>query len=190
MQEARVTPREIITYCLAALRNTRSEKLSMEEGVGRMELTYRKATTDDAELLLDIYNASFYDDYIRYGECPGYGKTKAEMEAAIETSSKYIVMYDTDSVGVISVIEKEKEMYELNCLCVLPAYQGMGIGTQAFQYMLTVCPNWKQITLVTPADKEQNINFYTKKCGFHLGRKTMDGNVEIVSFYRNRFTDS
>lgn len=190
MQEARVTPREIITYCLAALRNTRSEKLKMEEGVGRMGLTYRKATTDDAELLLDIYNASFYDDYIRYGECPGYGKTKAEMEAAIETSSKYIVMYDTDSVGVISVIEKEKEMYELNCLCVLPAYQGMGIGTQAFQYMLTVCPNWKQITLVTPADKEQNINFYTKKCGFHLGRKTMDGNVEIVSFCRNRFTDS
>ncbi|MFR5077511.1 MAG: N-acetyltransferase family protein [[Clostridium] innocuum] len=163
MQEAHVTPREIIPYCLAALRNTRSEKLQMEEGVGRMELTYRKATTDDAELLLDIYNASFYDDYIRYGECPGYGKTKAEMEAAIETSSKYIVLYDTDFVGVISVIEKEKEMYELNCLCVLPAYQGMGIGTQAFQYMLTVCPNWKQITLVTPADQRTECQLLYKE---------------------------
>ena len=41
-----------------------------------MQIEYRKADIADAELLIDIYNASFYSDFIRYGECPAYGKTK------------------------------------------------------------------------------------------------------------------
>ena len=38
-----------------------------------MELNYRKAVQDDAELLIEMYNAAFHADYIRYGECPAYG---------------------------------------------------------------------------------------------------------------------
>lgn len=45
-----------------------------------MELNYRKAVQDDAELLIEMYNAAFHADYIRYGECPAYGKTKEAME--------------------------------------------------------------------------------------------------------------
>ena len=41
-----------------------------------MGIEYRQAVIDDAELLINIYNASFYDDYVRYGSCPGYGQTK------------------------------------------------------------------------------------------------------------------
>ena len=52
--------------------------------------------------------------------------------------------------------------------------------------MLSVCPDWKEITLVTPADKEQNVKFYTEKCGFNIGEKVMDGNVEVVKFYMNQ----
>ena len=33
-----------------------------------MEVTYRKAVKDDADLLIEIYNSSFYDDYVFYGE--------------------------------------------------------------------------------------------------------------------------
>lgn len=33
-----------------------------------MKLSYSKAVHDDADLLIDIYNSSFYDDYVRYGE--------------------------------------------------------------------------------------------------------------------------
>ena len=42
-----------------------------------MMIKYRKAGSEDAELLTNIYNASFYSDYMRFGTCPGYGKTKA-----------------------------------------------------------------------------------------------------------------
>ena len=52
--------------------------------------------------------------------------------------------------------------------------------------MLSVFPDWKRITLETPADKEENIAFYTKKCGFHTGNKEMDGNVEVITFYMER----
>lgn len=45
-----------------------------------MVLTYREATKSDANLLIDIYNSSFYEDFIHYGECPGYGKTKEQMK--------------------------------------------------------------------------------------------------------------
>lgn len=76
--------------------------------------------------------------------------------------------------------------YHLGCLCIVPAYQGMGIGTQAFQYMLSIYSDWKQITLVTPSDKEQNIKFYTEKCGFNIGGKEMDGNVEVTNFIMER----
>ena len=46
-----------------------------------MKIEYRKAETEDAEMLVNIYNASFYSDYRRFGACPGYGKTIEMMEA-------------------------------------------------------------------------------------------------------------
>ena len=33
-----------------------------------MQIEYRQAKVEDAELLVDIYDKSFYSDYIRYGE--------------------------------------------------------------------------------------------------------------------------
>ena len=45
-----------------------------------MEIEFRKAKTADAEVLIDIYNSAFYSDYLRYGECPAYGRTREVME--------------------------------------------------------------------------------------------------------------
>lgn len=151
-----------------------------------MVLTYREAAKSDANLLIEIYNSSFYDDYIRYGECPGYGKTRSEMESSIHKFPKYIIMKDGIPVGAISLENKGNGRYYLGCLCVIPTYQRMGIGTRAFRYMLSICPEWKQITLVTPSDKEQNIKFYTEKCGFSITGKEMDGNVEVTNFTLER----
>ena len=72
-----------------------------------MKLQYRKAVNDDVNLLIDIYNSSFYDDYVRYGECPAYGRTKEEMELSIKNFTKYIIMGDDIPVGVISFDKKE-----------------------------------------------------------------------------------
>lgn len=151
-----------------------------------MNLKYITAKKEDADMLIEIYNASFYDDYIKYGECPAYGKTRERMEASIEKFPKFIIYCDNVSVGVISVQNRGEGEYYLSCLCVIPKYQGMGIGTQAIKYMLAYYEDWSKITLITPADKGENINFYTKKCGFIIDDIEMDGNVKVVHLIKKR----
>lgn len=150
-----------------------------------MKVTYRKAEKKDAGILIDIYNAAFYDDYIKYGECPAYGRTKEKMELSIINTPKLIIMVEKIPAGVLSFESLGKGVYSIGCFCIIPEYQGIGIGTQAFQHFLT-CFDWRRIELITPADKEQNIRFYTQRCGFKIGNTKMDGNVEVVNFYMER----
>ena len=151
-----------------------------------MRIGFRKAFTSDAELLIDIYNSAFYRDYIRYGTCPAYGKTKEMMEQSILDYPKFLIIYDSRPVGCISCKEAWNGICEIGCLCVLPEYQGKGIGTAAVEFIKTYYRDWKQITLVTPADKEENVRFYTKKCGFDIQSVEMDGCVKVYRFVLER----
>lgn len=151
-----------------------------------MNLYYVKANKEDAKLLITLYNASFYDDYIKYGECPAYGRSKEDMEVSIARFPKLIISIDEIPIGVISVDDKGYGEYYLGCLCVIPEFQGKGIGTQAVKYMLNYYSDWNKITLITPVDKEENINFYTKKCGFRIDGTEMDGNVKVAHFIMER----
>ncbi|MDK2968830.1 GNAT family N-acetyltransferase [Lacrimispora sp.] len=151
-----------------------------------MNLSYRKAEKDDADLLVQIYNEAFYDDYIRYGECPAYGRSRERMENSLEKYPKDIIYCDNIAVGVIAVEAQGNGEYYLGCLCVIPQYQGKGIGSQAFEFMLDQYSDWKKITLITPADKEENVNFYTKKLAFKIDGTQVDGNVQLVHFVMER----
>ena len=151
-----------------------------------MEIAYRKANAEDAELLIGIYNAAFYQDYIKYGECPGYGKTKEMMKKSIAESAKLIILCDEKPVGVISCKQIENKQYEVGCLCIIPEYQGMGIGTKAFNFALSYFDDWEKFTLVTPVDKEENVKFYTQKCLFGIDSVEMDGDVKVFRFVRER----
>ena len=151
-----------------------------------MELSYRQAAVEDAAILADIYNAAFYRDYLKFGECPGYGKTKEMMEQSIRRYPKFIILCNGEAVGCISCREQDEGVYEIGCLCVIPAYQGRGIGTQAIRFLKEECQNWKQFTLVTPADNPENIKFYTEKCGFRIVSEEMDGAVRLVRFVLER----
>lgn len=151
-----------------------------------MEITYRKAETADAELLINIYNAAFYSDYIRYGECPAYGKTKEMMEQSILHYPKFLILADGKPVGCVSCRLAEAGVYEVGCLCVIPDYQGKGIGTQAIQFVTSYYKDWEKFTLITPIDKIENVRFYTEKCGFEIVSAEMDGNVEAARFVLKR----
>jgi ribosomal protein S18 acetylase RimI-like enzyme len=151
-----------------------------------MNLRYSKATKEDADLLIIIYNASFYDDYIKYGECPAYGRTRESMEESIERYPKFIIYHDDLAIGAISLVNRGDGEYYLGCLCIIPEYQGKGIGTQAVKFMLDYYSDWTKVTLITPEDKEENIAFYTKKCGFQIDGTEMDGNVKVVHFIMER----
>ena len=151
-----------------------------------MKIEYRQAVLEDAELLINIYNASFYDDYLRYGSCPGYGQTKEMKEETISNYSKYVILCDNEPVGCVSIKEQEQGVYEITCLCIVPEYQGKGIGTHAIKFVKTLYEDMERLTLVTPIDKKQNVKFYTEKCGFHIESTERDGNVELARFVAER----
>lgn len=151
-----------------------------------MKIAYRLAEPKDAELLVKIYNASFYSDYRRYGACPGYGKTAEMMEASIRAHPKYIILCDKKPVGCVSCKMLELNEYEITCLCIVPAYQGKGIGTQAVQFVKERYADWAKLTLVTPADKVENVKFYTEKCGFRIVSVETEGKVELARFVLER----
>ena len=147
-----------------------------------MKIEYRKADIADAELLIEIYNSAFYSDYIKYGECPAYGKTKEMMEKSIIDYPKFIILYNSKPAGCISCKQVEEGIYEVGCLCVVPEYQGKRIGTQALQFVKSHYEDWDIFTLITPIDKEENVKFYTEKCGFDIVSTEMDGNVKVARF--------
>ena len=128
-----------------------------------MEITYAFAVPEDAPLLVQLYDAAFYDDYVRYGACPGYGRTAEQMRASIERIPKQIIFCDGAPVGVLSVENRGKGRYYLGALLVKPDFQGRGIGRAAVTHLLDFYADWREITLVTPVDKAQNVRFYTQQ---------------------------
>ena len=151
-----------------------------------MKLDFKLAATDDAGLLVDLYNASFFSDYQRFGTCPGYGKTFEMMEESIRLYPKHIILYDNRPVGCISCYSNAPQEYEIGCLCVIPEYQGKGIGTQAVRFAQKYYGDWKRMTLVTPVYKRENIRFYTERCGFQIVGTERDGNTKLARFLIER----
>ena len=151
-----------------------------------MKIEFRKADLADAELLIDIYNSSFYNDHIKYGECPAYGKTIEMMRRSIADFPKFLILCDEKAVGCISCKELQKGIYEVGCLCVVPEFQRKGIGTSAMEFVKSYYTDWNKFTLVTPADKSENVLFYIEKCGFYIQSLEMDGNVEVARFILER----
>lgn len=147
-----------------------------------MDLEIKAATIEDAELLVNIYNKAFYEDFVIYGQCPGYGRTVDDMIKSINETSKYIACVGSNAVGAISVLKKDDGLYYLGALCVIPEYQRQGIGYKLLEFIKEQNKDWKKIELVTPADKEKNVSFYTKKCGFTIDGEEMDESVKLYHF--------
>ena len=145
-----------------------------------MELTFKDAHWTDAEALIELYNAAFYDDYVKYGQCPGYGRSKDEMEVSILRFPKTMACLDDKIVGVVSGQMVDIGVFEIGALCVHPEYQRKGIGKRLFEQFLTLCPNWKQIMLITPAGNSDAIRFYTEKCGMRVCGEELIDTVTVV----------
>ena len=121
-----------------------------------MTIDYRKAAQEDAQVLADIYNAAYYSDYVRYGACPGYGNTKESMEKSIIDFPKYVILCDNEPVGCISCKQVEGGLYEIGNLCIIPEYQGKGIGTQVFGMMADLLLREKGIGIITASSMIEN----------------------------------
>lgn len=149
-------------------------------------MDYKHADINDADILIEIYNSAFYDDFIRYGQCQGYGRSRENMERSILDYPKTIA-YDNDkAVGVISVKDEGSGKYYIGCLAVKKEEQGRGIGTSLMKHFMSEHQDWVELTLVTPKDNEKNIRFYTERFGFEIIGEEVDDVVTVLLFKLSR----
>jgi ribosomal protein S18 acetylase RimI-like enzyme len=151
------------------------------EGSYNMQIKFERATFDDIEELINVRNKSFYEDYIKYGECPGYNYTKESMMDAILSRIVYKTICDNQIVGNISVRDNKDGTYYLGCLCIIPEYENKGIGQESLKFIEKEFPNALTWTLETPADKMRNHYFY-KKAGYAIIEEYMNGSVKLALF--------
>ena len=149
-------------------------------------MIYKRADKSDAEILIEIYNSAFHEDFIRYGQCQAYGRSRENMEQSIMEYPK-IIAYDQEKpVGAISYKEEGPGKYYIGCLAVIKEEQGRGIGTLLLNRFMNEHQDWHEITLVTPKDNERNIRFYTKRFGFEIVGEEEDGAVTVLWFRLTR----
>lgn len=44
-----------------------------------MSIEILNTQKEDAKQLADVFNLSFHNDYVKYGECPGFNKTEEDI---------------------------------------------------------------------------------------------------------------
>lgn len=100
-----------------------------------MIIKIEKACRSDAKRLAEVYNMSFYSDYLKYGECPGYNKTENDILDNLQKRDVYKIIADGAIVGAVSVRPDGDESYYLGALCVIPKYANKGIGQTAMRFL-------------------------------------------------------
>lgn len=146
-----------------------------------MEIKFERAKLDDVEALINVRNQCFYEDYVKYGECPGYNNTIESMTGAILNRIAYKIISNDQIIGNIGIRDNNDSTYYLGCLCVIPRYENKGIGQEAIKFIESEFPDASVWTLETPADKTKNHYFY-KKAGYTIVNEYMDGSVKLVLF--------
>ncbi|HPF86770.1 MAG TPA: GNAT family N-acetyltransferase [Candidatus Limiplasma sp.] len=146
-----------------------------------MDVQFLRAVPEDADRLIAVQDQSFYADYVKYGVCPGYRRTRESMLESISRRIVYKIQCDGNIVGDIIVRDEGGGAYYLGCLCVIPTYENRGIGQLALAFLDQHFPDAAHWALETPADKERNHYFYQK----HGYRVTKEYPVDgvLISYF-------
>jgi Acetyltransferases len=150
-----------------------------------MKIEFERAIVGDAEALIEVKNKSFYADYIKYGECPGYNNTVESMTYIILERACYKIICDDILVGNITARNNPDGSCYVGCLCIIPEYENRGIGQMALRFIESQFPDASVWTLETPADKKRNHYFY-QKAGYRIVKEFTEDNVKLVLFEKRR----
>ena len=69
------------------------------------------------------------------------------MENSIVSYPKLIIICDSIPVDCVSCKKIEKRIYEVGCLCIIPEYQGKGIGSKTVKFITSYYEDWDKFTL-------------------------------------------
>lgn len=125
-----------------------------------MKIEFSRATFGDVNDLIQVQNQSFYLDYLKYGECPGYNHSQESMTNIVLNRTTYKILCDEKIVGDIIIRDNGNGDYYLGGLCVIPQHENNGIEKAAMKFIESQLLDANHWSLETPADKERNHYFY------------------------------
>ena len=131
-----------------------------------MDITFERATPEDAEKLLEIQKEAFQEAlrlYEDYGTNPAFDSLQ-KITHRILSHHYYKVMADGTMVGGVHAEDKGEGRYYLHRIFIHPRYENLGIGKQAMTFIenLEACRNASVWMLDTPHKSYKNHAFYEK----------------------------
>jgi len=148
-----------------------------------MDITFERATPEDAEALVRVQIAAFHNDAEIYpgvalGGPPGYDSVDSVFQMIAE-DDYYKIIADGQIAGGIVVLDRGAGHMHLDVLYVDPAAHNRGIGTQAMHFIERTYPATKW-TLDTPLYATRNHHFYEKFGYVRVGEHPADDIILIA----------
>lgn len=139
-----------------------------------MVVTLEPAVPEDAAEFVRIQDMAFFEDYKEFGVCPAYGRTKESLRQWILHKPNYKIVADGKIIGKISISDTGNGEGHVDCFCIIPQYQNMGIGQRMMKRMEEEHPYIRTWTLETPHLRKRNIHFY-ERCGYQVIGRMQEG---------------
>ncbi|MGI6402704.1 MAG: GNAT family N-acetyltransferase [Oscillospiraceae bacterium] len=148
-----------------------------------MKIRFEPATLWQVEEMIELHNQAFARDWQENGCSFGYGHSPETMAGLLLTCQAYRILNGEEAVGCLLYREVGEEDFYLESLCVIPSYQGKGVGHLAMDYIINLHPKARHWALMTPADHKANREFYGHH-GFVVTQVFEDGGRSMVRMER------
>ena len=151
-----------------------------------MNIKLEKAAECDAENIISIRNECFYDDYVQFGECPGYNIPLKQMKKRINEGNLYKIIIDKEIAGDISVQILETGVHWIGCAAVAQKFQNRGIGSFAIKEIEKLYKEARIWQLETPLSNIRNCRFYEKLGYKVIGEKILTDKLTLGVFEKRK----
>jgi ribosomal protein S18 acetylase RimI-like enzyme len=162
------------------VKTTASERFESRDKMGA-DIEIRPATADDVPALVETQIRAFHDDSRRFGLAvdgsepggpPGYDSP--EWQTQMMRRGRYFTIRNSGTVaGGMIVFRLSTGFYNLGRIWIDPAFQDLGIGRVAIEYLHETIGPGCTWTLDTPSWAVRNHHFYESLGYRRVGEEAM-----------------
>ncbi|MFD0047978.1 GNAT family N-acetyltransferase [Actinomycetes bacterium NPDC127524] len=149
-----------------------------------MNLQLRRTKLEEADVLLNIQQAAFKDDLLRYGDfsTSPAAETKRMLAHRIRYSHHYTIIADGRIAGGVDIMKITKHHYRLFRIFLDTAFQNKGLGEKVMMLAEGKFPDVVMWSLNTPQDNQRNRHFY-EKLGYELvGESKVNDRLSLLEY--------
>ena len=141
----------------------------------------------ELERILEIQKLAFLEEG-RLNSCMSIPPLIQTLEdISREFSLKSFLKYEDSGliIGSVRAYQKDQSVY-IERLCVLPEYQGKGIGKALLAAIEASYPDTARFELFTGSKSLKNLSFYAK-AGYHKFKEENKGVLSLVFMEKRRY---